>query len=1083
VVEDFERHEDKDTPADPRSAHVVVLSAHTAASHRANKSRLAKWLRANPTARLEDVAYTTTARRVHQPSFRFACAASSTKELAHSLESDVNSAPAGPQPITSKSPVVFVFTGQGSHYAGMGAELYRSTPVFRDTVDLCGQICDGFGFPPFLEIITGTAVGTDDDKPAINATPNSKWNTSQTQLALVTLQIGLANFWRRLGIEPALVMGHSLGEYAALHVAGVLSLADALYLVGSRAALAIQKCRPVACAMLAVSAAAADLRDMIKALGLGEDRGQQSCSIACTNSPSASVLSGTVFAVARVQAELKKRNIRTKMLPLPFGFHSSQVDAILDDFKAIASGPGITYSPPKVPVASTMLGSIIDAQTPAAQGFGPEYLAKQTRNPVDFVGALFAVQAWGSLSKANGDPSGAPVWLEMGPGQVCASFVQETLSPPAGHVVSSMSAAPSKSSWASISDCLASLYAHGCDPDWLLLHAPFEHNLRLVTLPSYAWDVKDFWIKYQERKHSGMQTATNGTGLTPTQPISTCAQYVVDKATKDGRIHVTLGASLAHPALLALIQGHRMQDMGICSGSVFCEAAFVAAKCALEHSGRQNIRVGELSLHKAHLRRPLTASLVGPEGELHTAAVIESESHVLVSFKAVSRSGSPARSFDLGECAVVVSKGPALALESSDSFYIRARMHEVTRTCSSRLPSSIFYALFSSAVQYGSDNYRCVREVFVLDDFSEAVAEVVLAADPPGLLSVASSPYWGEALAHLAGFLVNCHPGRFAGAAQAATSFIMDSLERFEQAPGSIEPGRAYFTYARVLEKKADTAVCEVVVFDDKDRVVMRTWRMRFHEVPNTMLQALLPGLRKERNAVLLQPPEASASLLPDPPELAVPNMPDGITYNIQVTEKETETQQSVFLEDGIGPRDPSPGSLESPSGLLPVILESIAEETGLPDTSELTDDASLTDLGVDSIMAVEICARIKAKSGHQLSPSFILEHPTIGHLSRVFGGGVTDHQQVGQQEHEEYQVAMHDPERRKEDDVATKCHDTEVVAKGASTSSSSPSPTPAHTPPPESASHEPVETNEPQPKARIMLLQQRRPQPGAPCW
>lgn len=245
ILEDFERHEykDKDRPADPRSTHVVVLSAHTAASHRANKSRLAKWLRANPTVRLEDVAYTTTARRVHQPSFRFAFAASSTKELLHSLVSDVNSTLDGPQPMTSKSPVVFVFTGQGSHYAGMGAELYRSSPIFRDTVDLCKQICDGFGFPPFLDIITGTEAGTNPEKIA-NITLSSKWNTSQTQLALVTLQIGLANFWRRLGIEPALVMGHSLGEYAALHVAGVLSLADALYLVGSRAAPDPAPCSP-----------------------------------------------------------------------------------------------------------------------------------------------------------------------------------------------------------------------------------------------------------------------------------------------------------------------------------------------------------------------------------------------------------------------------------------------------------------------------------------------------------------------------------------------------------------------------------------------------------------------------------------------------------------------------------------------------------------------------------------------------------------------------------------------------------------------------------------------------------------------
>lgn len=1083
VLEDFEGHEGKAKPTtDPRSAHIIALSAHTAASHQANKSKLAKWLRKNLTLRLEDIAYTTTARRVHQPSFRFACAVSSTKELIHALESDMNSNSDGPQSIATKSPITFVFTGQGSHYAGMGAELYRTSPAFRDTVDLCKQICDGFGFPPFLDIITDTRTGTDK---AHNAASSPTWNTAQTQLATVTLQIGLATLWTRLGVKPTLIMGHSLGEYAALHVAGVLSLADTLYLVGSRAALAMHKCQRGAYVMLAVSAPAADLQDMIKTLGLDEGRGGQSCSIACINSPNASVLSGTVMAVTRVQAALKQRNIRTKLLPLPFGFHSSQVDSILDDFKAIASGAGITYSRPRIPVASTLQGSIIDAKTPAGQGFGPGYLAKQARNPVDFVGAVHAVQSWAARGKANGDQSESPVWLEIGPGQVCGSFVQDTISPPAGHVVSSLSAAPSKSAWAAISDCLASLYVHGSDPDWLLLHAPFEHNLRLVTLPSYSWDTKDFWITYRERQHSETHPAASGAGLKSAQPISTCAQYVVEKATKNGKIHVTLGASLSHPAFLSLIQGHRMQDVSLCPGSVFCEAAFVAAKCALEHSGRKGVRVGEFSLHKAHLRRPLTISLVNTDGELCTTAVVESETLVLVSFKAVSRSGSPARSFDLGNCSIMVNKTSSSnqpgakvnrGLESSDSFYIRVRMHEVARTCKSRLQAGIFYSLFSRAVQYGSDNYRCVREAFVSDNFSEAVAEVVLAADPPDLHCVASSPYWGEALAHLAGFLVNCHPDRFNGAAQGTTSFIMDSLDRFEQNSGAIEPGRSYFTYARVLEKKADAALCEIVVFDDKDRLVMRSWGMRFHEVPNSVLKGLLPKTDQAHSDTLLkQAAEPRAGLLLASPEPSVLKVPNGKTSNFLETKKEIGAENPDLLASEPKQEESGSGVLQAPAGLLQIILESIAEETGLSDTNELTDDSSLTDLGVDSIMAVEICARIKTKSGHQLSPSSILEHPTIGHLSRVFGGGVTQQQQGGQRQQEKYS-------ERRQDDIAAGNHEADNGGKVTTTSSSSGSSTPAPTPPPELSSTGPLETAEPPPKARIMLLQQGRPRAGAPA-
>ncbi|KAL0931326.1 polyketide synthase [Colletotrichum truncatum] len=1040
VMEDFQMKNNKSAgpDADPRAAHVVVLSAHTAASHQTNKSRLAKWLAANPDTRLEDVAYTTTARRVHQSSFRFACAASSTNELIRALESD--SKPT----TTKKSPIIFVFTGQGSHYAGMGAELYRTNPVFRDAVDLCQQICHGFGFPPFLDIINGSGAGS------------GPWNTAQTQLAVLALEIGLATFWQRLGVKPDLVMGHSLGEYAALHVAGVLSLADALYLVGSRAALAMQKCNKAPggpCAMLAVAAPVAAVRDLLSKLGL--DGGK--CSVACINSPGASVVSGTVTAVARLQTELIKQKTRSKILPLPFGFHSFQVDTILDDFVALASGPGITYSwPPRVPVASTLLASIVDANTVPEVGFmfGAEYLAKQARNPVDFVGALHAVRA---KFKDNN-----PVWLEIGPSQVCGAFVQETLSPPAGHVVSTLAGA-NTNSWVGISECLASLYVHGCDPDWMLLHAPFEKNLQLLTLPSYAWDTKDFWIAYRERKLPASDNVV-GKSTQGQQPIiSTCAQYIVDKTReKDGKTRVTVGASIALPGLLAMIEGHRMQGVGLCPGSVFCEAALVAAKCALEHSGRKmddHFKITEhFSLQKAQLRRPLTANLAGPEGELHTTAVVESEGVIQVSFKALSRSSSAAaRSLDLGRCAIVAHNTTD---SDSESFYIKARMLEVRRSCSSRLPASIFYALFSRAVQYTSDNYRCIREVFISDDFAEAVAEVVPVRDPADVRSVAGSPYCGEALAHLAGFLVNCHPSRFSSeSAPASTSYIMDSLEKLEQM-ADIEPGRSYFTYARVAERKVDSAVCEVVVFDDANRLVMRTWQMRFHEVPNAVLQNLLPGGDRQESV------SSGGNLKVQSPMAEVSNM------TVLLTNKEARAKQSpVSLEEKHDLEDD--GHQQPPSqakpGLLPVILECIAEETGL-DTTELTDDAALADLGVDSIMAVEICTRVKDKSGYPLSPLFMVEYPTIGDLVRSFGAPQQDKKKLEEEQVQE-QAECHKQEKEHEQE--------QQQENTTSTSSVEPGSTPLAELTPDSSSSSSVAddtapSNEPPPKARITLLQGR---------
>lgn len=178
--------------------------------------RLAGWLRVNPNARIQDLAYSTTARRVHHP-ISFAFAASKSRKAIFELEAEIERAAGGS--VTTKSvpvDVVFVFTGQGSHYAGMCAELYRTKLVFRKTVDLCLALCTSNKFPPFLDIITNSASDL------------TIRDSAQIQLAVVTLEIALTAFWRSVGIVPAMVMGHSLGEYAALHAAGGLSLADTL---------------------------------------------------------------------------------------------------------------------------------------------------------------------------------------------------------------------------------------------------------------------------------------------------------------------------------------------------------------------------------------------------------------------------------------------------------------------------------------------------------------------------------------------------------------------------------------------------------------------------------------------------------------------------------------------------------------------------------------------------------------------------------------------------------------------------------------------------------------------------------------
>ncbi|RFN53982.1 non-reducing polyketide synthase [Fusarium flagelliforme] len=884
--------------SDPRVHHVVATSARTQASYHGNKVKFLQWLRANPTARIEDVAYTTTARRTHHP-IRSAFTVSSTQELIDRLEADTADSPA-----VQKSPVVFVFTGQGSHYAGMGSTLYETSPVFRETVNLCATICEEQNFPPFLDLITQS------DSEISHKT------TLEVQLAVLTLEIGLAALWRSFGIQPSVVIGHSLGEYAALHVSGVLSLADVLYLVGQRALLMLQRCEVNTSAMLSVSMPVADVH------GLLETQADPSCEIACVNSTNASVISGSIESITQLQTGLKGR---PRMLSVPYGFHSSQMDPILADYAALAGG--VTFSEPKVPVASTLLGSIVET----SGTFNAGYMARQCRQPVNFVGALEAIQSNYT----------DPVWLELGPSQICSSFVRATLSPPPSRISSTLD--NRTNAWLSVGRCLSNLYKNGATIDWLALHQPYVNSLKLLNLPTYAWDLKDFWISYTETKDQLPASTANGNEAFKVN-ISTCAQQIIEHISPPN-MKVTFRASLQDSGFKTLIDGHRLRDKSVCPGSVFSEAALAAVNHVLQLYPLKSLKGPALVLRHLSLKRPLTYGLVGLDGDLITVVAPEAPSshNFKVSWKATKGNSS----YSLGDCLVAACDGQVIqAGWDKVAYFIRSRVDEIVQSSKNGighlLQPQILYALFANTVQYDAA-FKCIKEAYISSDFQEAAAVIVLQPDPKDTQFIAS-PYWGESLVHLAGFVANSNPDR----QNQGTTFMMDGFDSFEQTVIP-EPGKPYHTYVRVTKTESASMACNVYIFD-KDKLIMHCAGIHFHEVGNTLLDQLLGGSNITRD----QPP-------PIPPRKEVPK-PVDTTEKVETVRDESHSDTSV----------------------LDNILNIISKETG-SDLADFQDDTLIADLGVDSIMAIEIASQVTEQSGVDLLPSFIIDYPAIGDLRRAF--------------------------------------------------------------------------------------------------
>ncbi|MCY7392654.1 MAG: acyltransferase domain-containing protein, partial [Leptolyngbyaceae cyanobacterium CAN_BIN12] len=322
--------------------HLLPISAKTPASLQTLVQRYQTYLTAHPQTALTDICLTAGTGRAHF-SHRLALMASSTQELQSKLQA-ISAVKYQDLGVANREQpkVVFLFTGQGAQSVGMGQQLFDSQPIFRQTILRCDEL-----FRPYLDqSLVSLLYPTQDNTPDLT-------QTAYTQPALFAIEYALAQLWQDWGIQPAAVLGHSLGEYVAACIAGVLSLEDAVHLVIHRSRLMQSLSEG---GMMAVVAAP---RSAIQPLLFGLET---TVAIAVTNSPKNTVISGNRQGVARVLDQLAAQGIATEVLPVSHAFHSPLMSPILQAFEQIAER--IEYHPPKIPWISNLTGTVIGDDTP-----------------------------------------------------------------------------------------------------------------------------------------------------------------------------------------------------------------------------------------------------------------------------------------------------------------------------------------------------------------------------------------------------------------------------------------------------------------------------------------------------------------------------------------------------------------------------------------------------------------------------------------------------------------------------------------------------------------------------------------------
>ncbi|KAI0124107.1 BcPKS15, polyketide synthase, partial [Xylariales sp. AK1849] len=903
---------------DARRYHIVACSARTPSSLAANQSRLAAFLTENPATSLAHLAYTTTARRM-QEVCRAAFVVDSIGDLVDHLQA--SSTKITPPSKAASSPLVFIFTGQSSQYTGMGSKLYSSSPRFRQSLDTFEALCSHNGLASWIDIVRGTQAVSE-------ASP------TQLQMAIVALEIALARYWQSLGLQPGLIIGHSLGEYAALCVAGVLSVSDTFHLVHERSRLMEQRCEVNQHSMLAVPLAVSspELRDLLRG------NGASSCEVACINSPSSTVISGLSSELDDLMAALKSKKIVGTKLQVPYGFHSAQMDSIVDDFEAAAKL--VSFGKPIIPVISTLTGAREDQ-------FDASYLARQIRCPVNFIGAIQACNAEGLIRQES-------VILEVGPHPVCLGLVASCL--PDLEITCLASLRRGQDDWKSISTCMAASHQSRLPVNWQEFHKDHLGTLRLLDLPFYAFDLKDFWVSYQIQAPAPPLTLSSPRA----NPAFSSTSLQSLEYLSDDKSSVTFASYTSEAGLYKAIQGHIVDGLAICPAAVFVDMAYTATKFLLGQNGIE-VAPALLELVALNMTSPLVVPRQNDEQVVHvTATLDESKSAVSVRFSS-SVLGSMA---EHGTCQVLVydsttgghSEWPRMQR------LVKGRVNHLITSSSTgtthRMSKALMYKLFANLVDYDS-SYQSLEDVYIDETFDDAAGRMRLSSLSLGRFTY--SPYSVDALVHLAGFLLNGDLKK-----SSDDLHIANHIGRM-QIMGELKDDRMLTCYAAVRERTSKGAsLCDVYVFDDVELVAYCT-DIRFQKLTRAFFGSLT----------------GKASHVVSPPLIEVRPVQ-------HMSRRRTSCSSSFSSADDISISVAGSGVSTSRTSIditdtCATLLDIVAEKTGAS-VEDMSPDNTFTDMGVDSQMSIAILTDFKKHSGTELPASFFTSFPSIADVKKELG-------------------------------------------------------------------------------------------------
>ncbi|WP_218651874.1 type I polyketide synthase [Nostoc sp. C052] len=506
-----------------RPLHLLNLSAKNAAALKQLALNYCEYLRLDGISQpLADICFTAHTGRLHF-SDRLSVVGATVAQMATKLTAFCRheELPGLSSGIIGNEPpkIAFLFTGQGSQYAGMGQQLYQTQPTFRKAIQQCDEILRSELEIPLLEILYSQT-----DSP-LN-------QTAYTQPALFALEYALYQLWQSWGITASAAIGHSVGEYVAACVAGVFSLEDGLKLIAARGRLMQQL--PTQGMMVALLAPVAQVTEAISPY-------LEQVSIAAINSPQSTVISGQTAAVLAIVTELEKLGVKTKQLQVSHAFHSPLMKPMVGQFESVARQ--ITYHSPQLKFISNITGTFATSEVTT-----PEYWCHHILAPVNFAASMQTLHQHGY--KVFLECGSQPILLGMG--RQCVSDEGSTWLP---------SLRIGQEDWQQILQSLGKLYVLGAKADWVGFESDYRRHK--VKLPTYPFQRQSYWLE------------------TPSQP-TTKPSYnrhplLGERLQLASRTKEIFFESIISASSLAYLADHRILEQVIFPGAAYLEMAIAAA--------------------------------------------------------------------------------------------------------------------------------------------------------------------------------------------------------------------------------------------------------------------------------------------------------------------------------------------------------------------------------------------------------------------------------------------------------------------------------------------------------------------------